>query len=133
MHFDKIHNNTKNEKVTKNSADDTHSLGSASLKWSALHVSGSTIFLGGAELSASGTTVVLPANSTVGDRAIPDADPTTGIVTRKLPLFTQSGGLSSAAKTFNFKASGSSDRVFDTFTKEDGTGITTQERALFSF
>ena len=114
-------------------ADDTHSLGSSSKKWAALHVSGSTIFLGGAELSASGTTVVLPANSTVGDRAIPDADPTTGIVTRKVPLFTQAGGLSSAAKTFTFKASGSSDRVFDTFTKEDGTGITTQERALFSF
>jgi len=114
-------------------ADDTHSLGSASLKWAALHVSGDTIFLGGAELSASGTTVVLPANSTVGDRAIPDADPATGVVTRKVPLFTKSGGLSSAAKTFNFKASGAQDRVFDGFTKEDGTVITTQEKALFSF
>jgi len=98
-----------------------------------LHVSGDTIFLGGAELSASGTTVVLPANSTVGDRAIPDADPATGVVTRKVPLFTKSGGLSSAAKTFNFKASGAQDRVFDGFTKEDGTVITTQEKALFSF
>ena len=115
------------------SANDTHSLGSASLKWAALHVSGSTIFLGNAQLSSTGTTVVLPANSKVGDRAIPDADPITGIVTRGVPLFTKTGGLASAAATLNFKASGRSDFVFEGFTKADGTSITTQERALFSF
>ncbi len=115
------------------SANDTHSLGSASLKWAALHVSGSTIFLGNAQLSSTGTTVVLPANSKVGDRAIPDADPITGIVTRGVPLFTKTGGLASAAATLNFKASGRSDFVFEGFTKADGSSITTQERALFSF
>ena len=103
------------------------------MAWAALHVSGSTIFLGNAQLSSTGTTVVLPANSKVGDRAIPDADPITGIVTRGVPLFTKTGGLASAAATLNFKASGRSDFVFEGFTKADGTSITTQERALFSF
>ena len=115
------------------SANDTHSLGSSALKWAALHVSGSTIFLGGAQLTATGTTVVLPENSKVGNRAIPDADPITGIVTRKVPLFTKAGGLGTAAKTFDFKSAGASDFVFEGFTKTDGSAITTQERALFSF
>ena len=115
------------------SADDTFSLGTSSLKWSELHVAGSTIFLGGAQLTASGTRVILPADSRVGARKIPDADPITGIVTRAVPLFTKSGGLSSAATTLQFKASGRSDFVFEGFTKSDGTSITTQERALFSF
>ena len=103
------------------------------MKWSELHVAGSTIFLGGAQLTASGTRVILPADSRVGARKIPDADPITGIVTRAVPLFTKSGGLSSAATTLQFKASGRSDFVFEGFTKSDGTSITTQERALFSF
>ena len=75
----------------------------------------------------------MPADSRVGARKIPDADPITGIVTRAVPLFTKSGGLSSAATTLQFKASGRSDFVFEGFTKSDGTSITTQERALFSF
>ena len=115
------------------SADDTHSLGTASLKWSALHVSGSTIFLGNAELQASGTVVVLPQDSKIGARKIPEADINTGVVTRRVPLFTQAGGLSSAAKTFTMKAGGRSDRVFNDFTKEGNVSITAQERALFSF
>jgi len=127
---------TFNGRIASNfvpSADDTFSLGTSSLKWSELHVSGDTIFLGGAQLTASGTRVVLPADSRVGGRKIPDADPITGIVTRAVPLFTKAGGLSSAATTLQFKASGRSDFVFEGFTKADGTAITTQERALFSF
>ena len=127
---------TFNGRIASNfvpSADDTFSLGTSSLKWSELHVAGSTIFLGGAQLTASGTRVILPADSRVGARKIPDADPITGIVTRAVPLFTKSGGLSSAATTLQFKASGRSDFVFEGFTKSDGTSITTQERALFSF
>ena len=127
---------TFNGRIASNfvpSADDTFSLGTSSLKWSELHVSGDTIFLGGAQLTASGTRVVLPADSRVGARKIPDADPITGIVTRAVPLFTKSGGLSSAATTLQFKASAPSDFVFEGFTKSDGTSITTQGRALFSF
>ena len=36
-------------------------------------------------------------------------------------------------KTFDFKSAGASDFVFEGFTKTDGSAITTQERALFSF
>ena len=127
---------TFNARVNSNfvpAADDTHSLGTASLKWSALHVSGSTIFLGNAELQASGTVVVLPQDSKIGTRKIPESDPNTGVVTRRVPLFTQAGGLSTAAKTFTMKAGGRSDRVFNDFTKEGNVSITAQERALFSF
>ena len=84
-------------------------------------------------MQASGTVVVLPQDSKIGTRKIPESDPNTGVVTRRVPLFTQAGGLSTAAKTFTMKAGGRSDRVFNDFTKEGNVSITAQERALFSF
>ncbi len=113
--------------------NDTYKLGTSSLKWAELHVSGSTIFLGDSQITAESDKVVLPAESKVGTKLIPSADTVTGIVVKDVPLFTKAGGLASAAKTFVMKAAGRSDRIFDDFTKTDGSSITTQERALFSF
>ena len=47
--------------------------------------------------------------------------------------FYKTGDLSTANATFDFKASGGNERVFDDFTLASGQAITTQETALFSF
>ena len=121
--------------------NDTYDLGTSSLRYRELFLSGSTINLGGATISSDGTGTLtiaadgatLPVGSKVGTQSIAKADTTTGITTRDVPLFTNSGGLGTAAKTFIFKASGVSDIVFTTFTFNNGDAITTQERTFFSF
>jgi hypothetical protein len=47
-------------------ADETYDLGSATFKWRDLYLSGSSIQLGSASITASGTALVLPAGTTVG-------------------------------------------------------------------
>ena len=44
----------------------TYDLGSSSLRWRDLYLSGNSIILGGATLTASGSAIALPAGSTVG-------------------------------------------------------------------
>ena len=47
-------------------ADETYDLGSSTYKWRDLYLSGSSIKLGNATITASGTSLVLPAGTTVG-------------------------------------------------------------------
>ena len=44
----------------------TYDLGSSGLRWRDLYLSGNSIILGGATLTASGSAIALPAGSTVG-------------------------------------------------------------------
>ena len=116
------------------SANETFDLGSASLRWNDLFLAGSTINLGGASISSDGTVITVPTSSKFANGSlIPQADSTTGLVTRDVQLFTKAGGLSTAAKTFKMKAGGASDIVFVDFTRTNGSNITAQERAFFSF
>lgn len=50
-------------------ADETYDLGSSTYKWRDLYLSGSSIKLGNATITASGTSLVLPAGSTIGGAA----------------------------------------------------------------
>lgn len=51
-------------------ANITYDLGTSSQRWKDIWLANSTIYLGAANISASGTAVVLPANSTVGGEVV---------------------------------------------------------------
>ena len=118
---------------------ETVNLGSQNKRWKELFLSGSTIDLGGSQISGDGTGtitiassgVVLPTGSKVGSETIAKSD-ASGVATRDVPLFTASGGLSTAATTFTMAAtSGKGANVFTSFKKSDGT--TAGRVELFSF
>ncbi len=121
-------------------ANDTYDLGTSDLRWRTLFVSASTIDLGGAtissdasgsiSISASGAT--LPVGSKVGTQAIAKAEESTGKAIRQVGFFKK-GNLNTANATFNFAASGNLNYVFRSFTKSDGTALTTQEEVIFLF
>ena len=122
-------------------ANNTRSLGSASKRFSDLFLSGQTINLGGATLSSDGTGsisisaagVTLPENSKAGTSKIAVANDE-GVVVRKVDLFTAAGGLSTAATTFLFKASGSRNIAFTNLTFANGSSLSsTQSTQLFEF
>jgi len=122
-------NITFNGRISSNfvpAADNTYSLGTSSLKWSELHVSGSTIFLGNAQIQASATKVVLPLESqlktsTGANVRIAEAN-AGGIPIRNVPLFTKSGGLSTASTEFTFTAEIRFRKNYNgTFTLANGT------------
>ena len=102
----------------------TRDLGSSSNKWKELHLSGSTIFLGSAQLTADGTKVVLPKGTKDTDgNEISLIDSNLGVAIRKVPLYTVAGGLSTAAKVFNMKTTQDRSLVFSDFTKANGDAI----------
>ena len=114
--------------------NNTRSLGSASKRWADLFLSGSTIDLGGSTISSDGTGTVtisstgvtLPEGSKdATGNVLATADAITGNPIRRVPLFTASGGLGTAAKTFNFRASKERQVTFSNFTKADGSAIST--------
>ena len=114
--------------------NNTRSLGSASKRWADLFLSGSTIDLGGSTISSDGTGTVtisstgvtLPEGSKdATGNVLATADAITGNPIRRVPLFTASGGLGTAAKTFNFRASKERQVTFSDFTKADGSAIST--------
>ena len=114
--------------------NNTRSLGSASKRWADLFLSGSTIDLGGSTISSDGTGTVtisstgvtLPEGSKdATGNVLATADAVTGNPIRRVPLFTASGGLETAAKTFNFRASKERQVTFSDFTKADGSAIST--------
>jgi hypothetical protein len=119
----------------------TYDLGTSSLRWRDIYLSGNTIDLNGATISGDGTGAIqisatgatLPSGSKVGTDTIAAADTATGLAVRNIPLFTQASGLSTAAKTFKFSA-GSNATVFQanhTFTLSSGASST--QIALFLF
>ncbi len=88
----------------------TYDLGTSSLRWRDIYLSGNTIDLNGATISGDGSGAIsisasgasLPTGSTVGNFKIANSDPSTGLGVREVPLFTNAGGLGTAAKTFKF-------------------------------
>jgi len=116
-----------------------YDLGTSSLRWRDIYLSGNTIDLAGATISGDGTGAItisasgatLPVGSKVGTSSIAAADANTGVVTKSVPLFTAAGGLSSAATTFTMAAGSSQASVFTAFTKANGT--TQSKFELFSF
>jgi hypothetical protein len=118
---------------------EVYNLGSQNKRWKELFLSGNTIDLGGSQISGDGTGVitiastgvVLPTGSKVGTKSIAKSD-ASGVATRDVPLFTASGGLSTAAATFTMAAtSGKGANVFTSFKKADGS--TAGRVELFSF
>ena len=120
--------------------DDTYDLGSATKRWRTAYLSASTLDLGGATISSDGsgaitigaTGAVLPTGSKVGSDEIPVGNVTKVLLRNAIPFY-KAGDLSTANATFNIKASGGGERVFNDFTLASGAAITTQEKTLFSF
>ena len=111
-------------------ANNTRDLGSSSKKFAELHLSGSTIFLGNAQIKATTAGEITDADD--NKLAITNEE---GAPVRVVPLFTAAGGLTTPAKKLTFKASSGRDRVYkDTFTKANGDSITaTNATQLFEF
>ena len=120
----------------------TRDLGSSSKRWGELFLSGTTINLGGATISSDGTGTVsvsangvtLPSGSKVGTTTIAKAS-ANGQAVIDVPFFTSSGGLSTAAKTFQFAAAGDSFAYTNsgTFTLAAGSALEAQDITLFKF
>ena len=128
-------------------ATNTRSLGSSSLRWKDLFLSGQTINLGGATISSDGTGTVsvsatgveLPAGSKSGDNKLAvvavdsrGAEQAAQVV----PFFTKSGGLTTANTNFSFNATIDEKFVFTgskSFTLANGSSLTDSAITLFQF
>ena len=120
--------------------NDTYDLVTSSLRWRTAYLAASTLDLGGATISSDGSGTItiaaagatLPVGSLIGTEVIAGADAEGTLLRKDIPFF-KTGDLSSSNATFDFKASGGGERVFNDFTLATGSAITTQEKALFSF
>lgn len=106
-----------------------YDLGSPERRWRDIYLSGNTIDLAGATISGDGTGQILisasgatlPTGSKIGTKTIAPSDAVTGIVTKSVPLFTVTSGLSTAAVEFTMSAGGGlGGSVFKNFTKANG-------------
>ncbi len=100
----------------------TYDLGTSSLRWRDIYLSGNTIDLAGATIQSDGSAVTLPSNSKVGNDKVAVTDDS-GAIIRRVSFFTASGGLASAAASFVFSG-GSTATVFtknQTFTRANGS------------
>ena len=112
----------------------TRNLGSATKRFGDLFLSGDTLNLGGATISSDGTVVTIPNDSKDADGNKLAISDTEGTPIRKVPVFTASGGLSTAAVTLTMKASASSSRVFNGLTLANGDSLSaTTATQLFEF
>ena len=119
--------------------NDTYDLGTSSLRWRTAYLAASTLDLGGATISSDGSGTItiaaagatLPVGSLIGSEKIAGANDEFTLL-RDVPFF-KTGNLSTPNATFDFKASGGGERVFNDFTLATGSAITTQEKTLFSF
>ena len=112
----------------------TRNLGSATKRFGDLFLSGDTLNLGGATISSDGTVVTIPNDSKDADGNKLAISDTEGTPVRKVPVFTASGGLSSAAVTLTMKASASRTRVFNGLKLANGSDLSaTQQTQLFEF
>ena len=115
-------------------ANGTRNLGSASKRFGDLFLSGDTLNLGGATITSDGTVVTIPNDSKDADGNKLAISDTEGTPVRKVPVFTASGGLSSAAVTLTMKASASRTRVFNGLKLANGSDLSaTQQTQLFEF
>ena len=110
------------------SANETYDLGTSSLRWRDIYLSGNTIDLNGATISADGTGTIsisasgasLPAGSKIGGRPL-QTTAADGVPERNVSFFTAVGGLVTAAATLIFKAD--VERKFTAFTLANGSSI----------
>ena len=120
--------------------NDTYDLGTSSLRWRTAYLGASTLDLGGATISSDGSGTItiaaagatLPTGSLIGTELIAGADAEGTLLRTDVPFY-KTGDLSTANATFNLKASGGGERVFNDFTLATGSAITTQTNTLFSF
>ena len=98
----------------------TRNLGSSTKRFADLFLSGDTINLGGATISSDGSgTISISAG---------------GVPVRQVNFFTASGGLSTPAKVFRFKATTANTYTFTSYTLANGNSITQgQGTTLFTF
>ena len=122
------------------------SLGSATNRWNDLFLSGDTIDLAGATISADGTGTIaisatgatLPAGSKAGinELAVLSSSGETLQPTRVVPFFTAAGGLSTKNTDFEFNSSIDARTTFTgtkTFTLANGQALTDSDSTIFQF
>jgi hypothetical protein len=122
------------------------SLGSATNRWNDLFLSGDTIDLAGATISADGTGTIaisatgatLPAGSKAGinELAVISSSGETLQPTRVVPFFTAAGGLSTKNTDFEFNSSIDTRTTFTgtkTFTLANGQALTDSDSTIFQF
>ena len=127
-------------------ATNTRSLGSSTKRWNDLFLSGDTIDLAGATISADGTGTIaisatgatLPAGSKAGTNEL-DVISSSGETlqpTRVVPFFTASGGLNTKNTDFEFNATIETRTTFTgtkTFTLANGSTLTDSDSTIFQF
>ena len=126
----------------------TRSLGSASKRFKDIFLAGETINLGGATISSDGTGTVavsatgveLPAGSKSGDNQLAvistGSTGNAGQVSRVIPFFTASGGLTTKNTDFEFNAVIDDKFVFTgtkSFTLANGNALADADPTLFQF
>ena len=127
-------------------ATNTRSLGSSTKRWNDLFLSGDTIDLAGATISADGTGTIaisatgatLPAGSKAGtnELAVISSSGETLQPTRVVPFFTASGGLNTKNTDFEFNATIETRTTFTgtkTFTLANGSTLTDSDSTIFQF
>jgi len=126
----------------------TRSLGSASKRFKDIFLAGETINLGGATISSDGTGTVavsatgveLPAGSKSGDNQLAvistGSTGNAGQVSRVIPFFSASGGLTTKNTDFEFNAVIDDKFVFTgtkSFTLANGSALADADPTLFQF
>ncbi len=127
-------------------ATNTRSLGSSTKRWNDLFLSGDTIDLAGATISADGTGTIaisatgatLPAGSKAGtnELAVLSSSGETVQPTRLVPFFTASEGLNTKNTDFEFNSSIDTRMTFTgtkTFTLASGNLLLDSDTTIFQF
>ena len=127
-------------------ATNTRSLGSATKRWNDIFLSGNTIDLAGATISADGTGTIsisatgatLPAGSKAGinELAVLSSSGETLQPTRVVPFFTAAGGLNTSNTEFEFNSSIDARTTFTgtkTFILANGQTLTDSDSTIFQF
>ena len=130
-------------------ADGTRNLGSATKRWKEIFLSTATVNLGGSLISSDGTGTItiaatgatLPENSKdAGGNSLAvtgSGTGTGGVVIKKAPFFTRSGGLVTKNADFEFNATVDNNKPFldqSTFVLSNGSGLTSVDTiTIFQF
>ena len=130
-------------------ANDTRSLGSSSYRWKKIWLAAATVDLGGSTISSDGTGSItiaatgatLPENSKdSGGNPLAvtgTGTGTGGVVIKKVPFFTRSGGVVTKNADFEFNATVDNNKPFldqSTFVLSNGSGISSDDTlTIFQF
>ena len=126
----------------------TRNLGSDTKRWNKVFLASETVDIGGATISSDGTGTIsiaatgatLPSGSKAGDNQLAVVSTgsagAAGQVSRVIPFFSASGGLSTANTNFEFNAIIDEKFVFTgtkTFTLANGSALADSDPTLFQF